>query len=96
MICPMCQGEKIVSGLVKFADGRPCAMQEFSCFRCGGAGEIPDEQAEWIRLGDRLRRTRIARGESLREAAKRLGVSAASLSDLEHGRVDPRLAPWTG
>ena len=40
-------------------------------------------------LGPEIRRRRMARGVSLREFARRIGVSAPFLSDLEAGRRYP-------
>ena len=48
---------------------------------------------DWLRQGTAMRRARIARGESLADAARRLGVPPRLLGDIEHGRADPaRLA----
>lgn len=44
-----------------------------SCKFCGGS--------------DAHRKARIARDESLRECARRMGVTAAQLSAYEHGRA---------
>lgn len=40
-------------------------------------------------MGDRLRRARTSRGLSLRAVAKRLGVSASLISQVETGRANP-------
>ena len=52
------------------------------CRRCGGTGHEPD----WHGLGQQLRAARTARGWSLRAAARKAGVSAQYLCDLEMGR----------
>lgn len=52
------------------------------CPKCGGTGEIHDD----IVLGMRLRKSRETAGVTLREAAKRMGITPAYLCDLEHGR----------
>lgn len=49
---------------------------------CGGKGEILDD----IPIGDATRKLRIVQNLSLRTVAKRLGFSAAYISDLENGR----------
>lgn len=86
MICPRCHGEKVMHGF-----GCPgFRPMTFPCPDCGGAGEIPDERAGWIEAGQRMQKARVDRGVSLREEAKRLGVSAVLLSDVEHGRLDPQ------
>lgn len=40
-------------------------------------------------MGDRLRRARTSRGLSLRAVARRLGVSASLISQVETGRANP-------
>lgn len=53
------------------------------CSRCGGTGVEIDDQATGSKL--RADRQRLA-GLTLREVARRMGLSAAYLSDLELGR----------
>lgn len=55
------------------------------CSRCNGSGTVPDEMAEWIYAGRKMRDARVARGESIYECAKRLGTSSAELSAIERG-----------
>lgn len=52
------------------------------CPRCGGSGEVEDEGV----LGMKMRVLRKDAGVTLREMARRIGVSASYLSDLELGR----------
>lgn len=52
------------------------------CARCDGTGFTIDDKA----LGQAMRRTRQTVAISLREMAKRMGISASYLSDLELGR----------
>lgn len=40
-------------------------------------------------LGDRLRRLRLARGETLTETARRAGISPQYLSEIERGIKEP-------
>ena len=54
-------------------------MADGDCHRCGGTGREPD----WRGLGLRARKERESRCVSLRQMAKRIGVSAPYLSDLE-------------
>jgi len=61
---------------------RPVKMK---CGQCGGDGLLTDEDVERIHRGKEMRRKRIARDLSLREQAKRLGVSVIELSNLERG-----------
>lgn len=52
------------------------------CVRCNGTGEI--ENAAY--RGQEMRKLRQATGLPLREVARRMGKSAAYISDLELGR----------
>lgn len=60
--------------------GRPCP-------RCNGTGTIPDDRA----MGAAMRQRREAAGLSLYDLAKKLGLSASYLCDLELGRRQ-----WSG
>jgi transcriptional regulator with XRE-family HTH domain len=65
------------------------APARFTC-ACGGRG---GERRKMTPLGERLRALRAERGVSQKDMAAAIGVSAAYLSALEHGR---RGAPsWT-
>src|SRR6266566_9195449 len=52
------------------------------CPRCGGTGVLPDPRLE----GAEMRQAREDAGLSLRDLAKRTGLSVGYLSDLELGR----------
>lgn len=52
------------------------------CDKCHGTGKIPDDQ----KLGKQLRALRERQKISVREMARRLGVSAPFVSDMELGR----------
>ena len=54
---------------------------------CGGSGYWTAQQAVAARNGSAMRQKRIERGESLLEASRRLGMSPAQLSAIEHGRA---------
>lgn len=86
--CPRCTGDGGYHALVTRAAG--CMEEYFQCHLCNGAGCISDEVAEWLRIGAAHRNNRVERDESLRECAKRLGVSPALLSAMETGRQRPR------
>ena len=55
------------------------------CRHCGGTGNEPTPK-ELSDLGLAARYQREQRGLILREAARRIGATAAYLCDLEHGR----------
>lgn len=93
MICPMCKGEKGGQGHVNYGGARPCEFKWIACMRCKGTGAVPDEQGPWIEAGMKRRAERLARDMSLWEEAKRLGISAAQLSAIEHGMRNPDEAP---
>jgi DNA-binding XRE family transcriptional regulator len=59
---------------------QPC--QCVSCPRCGGTGKVLDDGA----VGAAMRKAREKAGLTGREVARRLGLSAAYVSDLELGR----------
>jgi transcriptional regulator with XRE-family HTH domain len=56
----------------------------------------PDEQAPAatpaLDLGARLRAERLRQGMSLREMARRVGVSASALSQIETGKAQPSVS----
>ena len=58
-------------------------VMKIKCPRCGGAGKIVDLD------GGAFRTVREHSGISLREVARRAQISAAYLSDIEHGRRAP-------
>lgn len=90
--CPRCEGRK---GGPAFLGGPTGSHFDpfFPCDMCKGKGEVLDHVAKWFAVGRVHYRERLARGESLRECARRLGFGLAELSSMEHGRADP--APLT-
>ncbi len=90
MICPRCKGSKtITASHVAYADGSHGYEVPLSCDQCGGAGEVSDEMTEWIRAGEAMRQDRLARQMTLREEAKRRGLTPVELSRMEFGKVKP-------
>jgi len=72
-------------------------VDRMDCQSCAGTGQWTAEQAVRFRDGQKARQERVERGETLREAARRLGVSAAALSAFEQGRAAlDEVAPTTG
>lgn len=57
-------------------------VKHIDCPRCNGTGKIPDDKD----MGEEFRKMRIAKGLSLREISKLMGLSAQYICDLEHGR----------
>ena len=86
--CPRCDGRGW-SGPVHFNMGdKPHAWKErVDCDFCGGSGEINADKQRAVHLGRQLREKRVAREETLMEAAKRFGMKPSELSAFETGRV---------
>lgn len=81
-ICPTCEGKGKLSGYA-------CPgfrLVELGCVTCYGQKEISDEHLQQIEKGKAMRQERIKRGVSLREEAKRLGLSPSDYSAVEQGR----------
>jgi len=91
--CPRCEG-KGWSGPVHINRGdQPHEWRErMDCDFCGATGKIDADKREAVEFGKRLRAKRVAREESLMEAAKRLGMKPSELSGLETGRGG--MAAW--
>ena len=90
MICPICSGTKLVTlSHVRTSTGGRSNVP-MRCYQCRGAGEITEEQAEWIQRGEAMRLKRVGAYRSLRDEAKRLGITAKELSDMENGRIEPK------
>ena len=90
--CPHCDGLGAVSGFVDgFRNGRRHGelRRDIPCFTCDGKGRIPTHQFNWIEEGRVHRSQRQERKESLHAAAARLGISAAEVSAMEMGRMNP-------
>ncbi len=85
--CPECLGAGKVTACVDCADRRQSGVRKINCPNCAGTGEVTREFLERRAEGEARRQDRILRGASLREDAKRLGVTPQELSDREHGRL---------
>lgn len=91
--CPRCEGKGWVGPVHINRGDKPHEWRErMDCDLCKASGVIDDGTVQALELGKRLREKRLARDESLREAARRLNMSAAELSGLETGRGG--LAAW--
>jgi transcriptional regulator with XRE-family HTH domain len=58
----------------------------------GGAGRPEAAAAPALDLGSRLRAERLGQGIGLREMARRLGISASALSQIETGKAHPSVS----
>ena len=93
-ICPRCEGRGYV-GPVHINRGSRSHqwIEKMDCDLCRTIGKIDGRQRKAIELGSKLREKRLARDESLRECAQRLGLKASELSAFETGRWG--MVPWS-
>ena len=100
--CPTCKGEKQFWALVRvterilvgkeedeLASRARCEERLMPCFRCNGEGEVDARTESWQAQGQALRKKRQVNDRSLREEAKRLGISVYELSRMEQGIIQP-------
>lgn len=85
--CPFCLGKKgstchVNTGL----DSSEHRREWIDCSQCGATGEITEHHHEHVIKARTKRKERVARGETMRDAADRLGISVAKLCAMETGR----------
>lgn len=89
-ICPDCKGSGQTGPVHIHWANKPHEWRDsMTCLRCDGAGNITEEMADWIDRGREARDKRVARGLSMLEQARALGLSSSEVSAMEHGRRDP-------
>ncbi len=96
MICPDCKGDRqVIASHVSYSNGSSGFNKPFWCTRCKATGEVPDETAEWIRLGQQLRDFRVNSGNyrNLAAEADRRGITTVELSQMERGVIKPEFPP---
>jgi len=59
------------------------------CIVCHGKKTVDEKALEWRKVGEEMRKERIARGVSLREEAKERKMLPSILSEMEHGVREP-------
>jgi|GEM_PF-2266230 len=85
--CPECHGNSTSTAIVCGTQG--CRTVSRKCPVCQGRGHVSEERARlWIR-GQMLRKDRLMRQETLRQAARRMGITEVELSKMERGIVEP-------
>ncbi len=91
MPCPDCRGSgRTIASHVRYASGGGACNVPMKCSQCGGTGQIPDAMLDWIARGKAMRDRRVeVERRSLREEAKRRGMSPSELSAMEQGRCEP-------
>ena len=85
--CVGCFGDGMISAFVRRAGS--CNLERIQCSDCKGSGRLDKTRLEWIKAGEAMFRDRVDRDMSLREEAKRRGMTPRELGDMEHGRVQP-------
>lgn len=85
MQCPDCDGAGSIKGY-GCPGFRPITTP---CSQCEGTGSIGEKQAGWRADGALMRQARLARIESAKEAAARLGIDLRLYCRMERGQVDP-------
>lgn len=82
--CPICAGKK---GSECHHNTGPDSSEHYwgwsECMICKGAGEVDSDTIKNIEVGKMLRAARIAAGLSFIDAAKKYGVSPATISGIE-------------
>ncbi len=80
MMCPRCEGAgRFCGSLNTGEDYLAHHARSMECPLCGGSGAISEELSNKVRTGEEHRRKRLDRGETVRQAAARLGVSVAEI-----------------
>ncbi len=87
MKCPLCKGTKQIYGHANTGpDSSKHRWEMQPCLTCKGTGEVDDDYHNRVAAGMQMRMERLARGESLYDAAIRMGISSSELSARETGR----------
>jgi hypothetical protein len=85
--CPRCSGSGEVT--VVFVTSQPRSkppIGEFECYACHGEGKVTQHKLSKMKRGEEFRKYRVTGcGIGLREAAKRWGIKAVELSEIEQG-----------
>jgi hypothetical protein len=86
--CPTCGGKRqsvvfVNTGL----DSSKHYSEVRECDRCKGAGYVSQDVIDAIENGKRLRKIRVDKCLTLREAATQEGVSVATISKRENGYI---------
>lgn len=87
--CPHCDGRGSNAAFIEHANGEGSYNPALRCGLCSGSGSVSGQTIGWLSIGSRHRKARIARDESIRECARRMGIGPAELSGMENGRGDP-------
>lgn len=85
--CAICRGTGDIGPVhVRFATHGEW-RETMPCHDCGGTGRWSSERLAAYEQGQGMRAARVERGESIRDASKRLGIRPAELCRIERGDV---------
>lgn len=85
--CKRCDGQGTLGPVHINRGEKPHEWRnEVTCWDCDGTGVWSEKRMEAWQKGRRQRAARIEKGETMIEAASRLGVSVAVLCAIEAGR----------
>lgn len=87
MQCPVCNGKKFILAFVNQGDLGPHHYGRTPCYFCRETGVVDDGYPARAEAGKKMRLDRLARGETLKEASDKMGISPADLSSIESGRL---------
>lgn len=82
--CLECDGAGGLRGVACDRHG-PSRIVTFTCPHCGGTGKISPAAVALKGRGEALRVRRVTANESLRETARRFGIPARELGEVEFG-----------
>ena len=89
MKCPDCENGVRIASHVSFSDGTRGYGVPLKCTRCDGTAVVSGEMADWIARGRLLKEKRLNPYRTLHQEARRRGISAMTLSDMELGKIEP-------
>lgn len=89
MTCPSCKGNsprQAFAFVTRKDRSCGCEIVTITCRVCDGAGNATAADCLRLLAGMAMRHARCLRGETTFAAAKRMGISSAQLSAIEHGK----------
>lgn len=86
--CLICDGRGWTGPVhVNFGPDRPGEWRDrMKCSDCGGTGKWSEDRLQAYLAGQQMQRERLARGETIMETARRLGVRPSEISAREFGK----------
>lgn len=96
MECVFCKGTKEIEVFHRtFVDGTGAFGGTLECPFCEGVGTISEHYWEWKKIGEEMKKERLARGVTCRKESIRRGMMPSTLSRMELGleKPDPIYSP---